>query len=145
MIRRADARRGGGTAHVFDDEVAIGLGLLLFLRCERTYGEAQLALLVTVVSIVERGFHLVLIEERNLYRDLLLFAAAPDIKLGLGARLDARDDRGQLGERSIMWPLTPTTTSPGLRPAFSPGCRSARSSRARRAAGQVRRTPPAVR
>jgi len=42
-----------------------------------------------------------------------------DIKLGLGARLDARDDRGQLGRTLDHVAVTPTTTSPGLRPALS--------------------------
>src|SRR5450631_1659692 len=91
------ARRCGGTAHVFDDQVAIGLRLLLLLRGKRPHRQAELARLIGAMTPAVHGAAgFVLIKERNPNPNVLLLTAAPYAQLRVGTRLDARDNRGQL-------------------------------------------------
>src|ERR1700733_2395781 len=95
-VARLHARRRGGTAHVLDDEIAIGLCLLLFLRREGAHRKSELTRLIAVAAVAECRLHLLLIKERDLDVDLLRLAGTPDVELRVGAGFDACDHRRQL-------------------------------------------------
>src|SRR5450755_78226 len=116
------ARRCGGTAHVFDDQVAIGLRLLLLLRGKRPHRQAELARLIGAMTpAVHGGAGFVLIKERNPNPNVLRLTAAPYAQLRVGTRLDARDNRGQLSRALKQPPIAGETHAPRLTPRFTAG------------------------